>query len=246
MLLTAAYLGAFCFGTVLIGASVLFGGDAEKDIDVDKDIDFDKDLDFDADTDVDGDLDADADADADHDVDKDLSLVHASDVGGAADLLLFNPFLSMRFWTYFLCSFGMSGGLLTIGGLDPFVHFPVAVGLGFTIGYAIQGSFRWLKKTATGTASDLHAAAGRDCTVVLSVGPDKRGKVRMRLGGQDIELLAVTRDSKLIERGGQALIVAIEDDQAIITAMPRLDELTEVERQKARLHAVHAARTKTS
>ena len=38
-MLLAAYIGAFCFGGVLIGASVLFGGDSDKDFDKDFDVD---------------------------------------------------------------------------------------------------------------------------------------------------------------------------------------------------------------
>ncbi len=83
-LITAVVGGAF----VLLSA---FGGSHD---DFDHDADFDSDAGFESDAG----LDADFGADADHG-----ELVHA-------DVWL--PFLSMRFWTYFLTFFGVTGMLL--------------------------------------------------------------------------------------------------------------------------------------
>ena len=89
----ALYIGTMLFGFVLIAISALLGGgDQDGDMDVDHDADVDSELD--------------ADADADHDVDND-----------AADLRLWLPFLSMRFYTFLSFAFGLSGTLMTLLGL---------------------------------------------------------------------------------------------------------------------------------
>ena len=215
-----AYLAAFAFGSVLIGASIVLGGkdfDADKDIDLDKDIEFDKDIDLDLTADAD--VDADADADADGDADKDLALEKA-DVGGAADALIFNPLLSFRFWTFFLASFGGVGAALTaIGALAAAVVAGVAVPTGFVIGYAAAATFRSLKRNTVRTLTDSRQLGGEIGDVLLTVAPGKRGKIRVRMGGADVELIAVTDEGE-IPRGSQALVVRIVDGIAVVTALP--------------------------
>ncbi len=211
-----AYLAAFAFGSVLIGASIVLGG---KDFDADKDIDLDLDADADADADIDADADADADADGDAEVDKDLALVKG-DVGHAADALIFNPFLSFRYWTFFLASFGGVGAALTaIGALGTIAVAGVAVPTGFFIGYGAAAVFRKLKKNTVRTLTDSRRLTGELADVVIALAPERTGKIRLRMGGTDVELLATTTEGE-IPRGARVLVVRIEDGIAEVTAMP--------------------------
>ena len=80
--MTGIYLAALGFGSVLVGVSLILGGDADKDIDKDLDLEVDGDVDGDFDADVDHDFDADVDVDADFDVDADADF----DVDADADV----------------------------------------------------------------------------------------------------------------------------------------------------------------
>ena len=265
----AAYLAAFAFGVVLIGAQIVMGGkdldseadglDVDKDIDFDKDLDFDKDIDFDkdlefeldADTDFDGDLDADADADLDADADAELEgegdfakeLAH--DAGEAGASLIFNPFLSLRFWTYFLASFGMVGAVLHLLGLDLIVHAPVASFTGFGIGYGAAWAFKALKRNPVHTEMRTDRMVGAEATAVLQIAPGKTGKIRLTMGGSDLELLATTREGT-IKRGAHVLVVRVVDGVAEVTHLPRLEDLSAEERALARRRAALAARKKST
>ena len=140
------YLAAAAFGMVLIGASVIFGGkdldhDADGGIEVDKDIDLghvhvgDAHVDMDVELEAEGDFDADQDlADVAHGASKELDL---SSAGDAADLLIFNPFLSLRFWTYFAASFGGIGAVLSLLQVSEVVHIPSAIIMGLGIGLSL-------------------------------------------------------------------------------------------------------------
>ena len=83
--MTGIYLAALGFGSVLVGVSLLLGGDADKDIDKDLDLEVDGDVDGDFDADADADFDADADVDADFDADADVDIDADADVDVDAD-----------------------------------------------------------------------------------------------------------------------------------------------------------------
>ena len=102
------YLGSLAFGGVLILASLVFG-----DSDVDADLD----------------VDADIDVDAEVELDADVEMVQIDD---PADVVVsrWNPLFSMRFWTFALASFGLSGTLLTIIGIPAIIAGVLASGMG--------------------------------------------------------------------------------------------------------------------
>ena len=83
--MTGIYLAALGFGSVLVGVSLILGGDADKDIDKDLDLEVDGDLDGDFDADVDHDFDVDADADFDVDADADFDVDADADLDVDAD-----------------------------------------------------------------------------------------------------------------------------------------------------------------
>ncbi|MEL6345896.1 MAG: hypothetical protein AAFV53_22485 [Myxococcota bacterium] len=239
-----AYISALALGGVLIAASVFLGG-GDHDADADADADFDVDADFDADFDVDADIDVDADfdVDADIDVDVDADMDLDADVGIGADhdldieleseSELWLPFLSMRFWTFALGSFGLTGALLTLLQVGEPLSGITSGLLGLFIGYSIAYMFRLLKKNTISQETGTAQLQGTEGTVLLSIGPEKRGKIRVQIGERRVDLMAVTRDARLIERNEKILIVNVHDGVAEVTRYTSLDE----ERNKARQRA---------
>ena len=80
----------------------------------------------------------------------------------------------------------MTGGLLSVAGLPDVVHFPAALVLGFGIGYAIQGAFRWLKKTAVNTSSD----AILPCSLLPSPTPHPSDECCMKTESRKLHMLS--------------------------------------------------------
>lgn len=216
------YLGSLALGGVLIAASI-FLGDADHDADADADADLD--LDADADVDVDVAIDADADLDADLDgdldaggggLDKDIDLVgHAAEAGGT-----WLPFLSLRFWTFALATFGGAGAILDVIGFSDWVSAPASALTGFGVGWAVAAMFRRLKQERVTGDVGLRQLTGQEGKLLLPVAPGKIGKVRVLVGGQDVDLIARSGDGVRLEPRQRVLVVAVHDGVAEVTALP--------------------------
>ena len=116
------------------------------------------------------------------------------------------PFASLRFWTSFLAFAGVTGALLTAGG----VHSPLLVGgVAAAVGGATAMGVRAAAlRLGRGTGSivgrdDLIGATGH---VVLPVGPGRTGKVRLQIKGRTVERIAETEEGELVERDGEVLV----------------------------------------
>lgn len=100
--------------------------------------------------------------------------------------------LSLRFWTYALGAFGMSGTALTLLHVEPAVHVPVSVALGFVVGAGVATLFRSLGRGSATSPASTDAFLGSEGEVVLRLLPDGLGKIRLHVGDQDVEVPART------------------------------------------------------
>jgi len=199
------YLAALIVGFGTIALQLLMSGDSDADAGGDVHV---GDADFDADADAD--LDADADADAD---------VHA-DHGGHADGGFLPIFLSLRFWTFALLAFGLSGSLLHYLDLANAVVTPaVAIAFGVLAGLLATLTFRALRRSEANSGATAGDAVGQVGKVMLRVGKGGRGKVRIELKGQTVDLLATT-DEELLEPGQLVMIEEVRDTTAHVARVP--------------------------
>lgn len=191
----AVYVGCLLFSLVLIGASVL-GGSSDHD----------------------------AHGADHHDADS-AETPPAHDDHAEAEAGRSGPWASLRFWSYSLGAFGMLGALLAWLGADSSVHIPVAVGGGFAIGAAVTYTLRALARRSVGSPSDLRDARGLEGVVLLDVQEDKLGKVRVQVGGQDVDLLARPfEESAVLRVGEKVLVVDVESAVARVARTPWLAE----------------------
>jgi hypothetical protein len=190
MILLAVYIGCLVLGGILIGASVL---GVSKDVDGD------------------GDVDA---VDMAHDHDHDHLHLADKDAPGA---LVASTVLSLRFWTFALASFGMTGLLLELLGVPAVAGLPVSLVTGVGIGAAVATGLRMLARDTVSSAVGTRQLGGRDAEVVLALGPGKIGKVRLTHQGQTLELPATTREARRIERGERVLVVEVVNGRADVT-----------------------------
>lgn len=211
-----AYLLALSFGAVLLGAGLLLGGgDHDADAHVDHDFhiehDFHVDPDFDVDVDMDVDFDHDAAAQDAHDA--------AHIAGDAAQGILFNPLLSIRFWTYFSATFGGLGTLLHFTGVSPGVHAPLSVVVGGITGYSIALLFRGLRHNSVSSDTSATGMVGSEARVLLAIPGGGTGKVRIRANGQDYDLLATSDGDAPIARGCTVLVVSLRSGVARVESL---------------------------
>lgn len=150
-------------------------------------------------------------AEADHD------LGHAEatggGIGGAAAL-----FLSMRFWTFGLMSFGMVGAAIHYLGLcNSVVCALVSAVFGILSGLLAAFVFKNLTRgvTSSETATDAVGQLGR---VLVPASKKRAGKVRIQVKGKMVDLLA-TSDSDVAE-GEEVLVVEVRGTNAHVERAP--------------------------
>lgn len=186
------YLFCFALGGVLLAASLMMGGDDGAG---------------DADVDIDGDVEADSDSHSgDH-----------GDLGG-----FFAALISLRFWTFFLAFFGMTGTVFEWRELAG--HWAVVLGIAFAVG-ALAGvvavkAFKWLAAGEHGHVPGSDEYVGKSGRILIRVSSSEVGKIRLEMRGATEDLLATTDESATIEIGSQALVIEMRGTTAVVTSMP--------------------------
>ena len=174
----------------------------------------------DHDGDADADMDADADVEADGGADQGQQAVHhGGDTHGSLGGL-FTIFLSLRFWTFFLAFFGLTG--LVIDGLDlvdgSWVPFGTAAAVGLATGYVAVAVIRGLSRGESGKVGSTTDYVGATARVLIPVSREELGKVRLQVRGTTVDLLARTNDDVPLAAGARAMILQIDDTTAVVTA----------------------------
>jgi membrane protein implicated in regulation of membrane protease activity len=186
------YIIAAIVGGGLVIVSALFGGETDHSVEHD----------------APGDLGS-SDVDVHHGHD-----FHMSEV------LHWVPFLSLRFWTYFLMSFGLIGVILRLATdvPEPMTAW-LAAGSGFAIGLSAMVLLRLAAKMEGDSSTRTEDLLGVQAKVVVTVRPDQMGKVRCRVKGDTLEFLALAHEEQTMEPGEDVVIVAIENDRARVVPL---------------------------
>lgn len=190
------YLIALAIGGTLVVASLLFGGDAEADADVDADIDCDAGLDVD---------------------------VHAGgDVGHGLDFGDWLPVTSIRFWTFFLAFFGLTGTLMQgLGVIDmKWVTVAISSAVGWVCGTATVIAYRKLKRDVVNSHIGEADFVGATGTIVVAVAKGNAGKIRLQMGGRTVELIAETEDDEEFAAKQNAIVFKVKENGSVLIARP--------------------------
>lgn len=193
------YLFSLVLGGVLLGASLLLGGGHGAD----------------ADADASGELHADHDAGAAGNATAD-----GHDAPGGFESFLV-AFLSMRFWTFFLAFFGLTGVVLDGFGLVPSSIVAAILSLGMGLGAG--GGAVWLMRRVR--ADDSNSAAtskdyvGKTGRVLVGFGPGHTGKIRLEVRGSTIDLLAVPIDGERFASQEEAIVIEMDGTRAKVAKL---------------------------
>ena len=130
-------------------------------------------------------------------------------------------FRSIRFWTFFLAFFGLTGVVFEgFGLLDSSIAIlllSLVVGIGSGMG--IVAAFRWLGSDESGAAASTADYVGRTVRVILPVTRAGTGKVRLELRGSTVDVLATTDDEEAFAAQDEAVIIEMEGVHARISRL---------------------------
>lgn len=144
---------------------------------------------------------------------------HGDDHGDADHGAFLTNLFSLRFWTYALGAFGMSGTALTLLHVAPAVHVPVSVVLGFVVGTGVAALFRSLGRGAATSPASTEAFLGAEGEVVLPLLPEGLGKIRLHVADQDVEVPART-GGEAIQIRERVVVVRFRDGVAEVEPAP--------------------------
>lgn len=123
--------------------------------------------------------------------------------------------LSIRSMIYGLFAFGFVGAALHIlhltGRLSAF-SLAVASGIAATVMAGL--TFSRLGSAEASGAASLVQAKGRRARVLLPCTAERPGKIRLELGGQQVDMKAVTTEPTPIPAGMEVVVVEVRDDVA--------------------------------
>lgn len=158
-----------------------------------------------------------SDAGSDHEVSHDLShdAGHGAGHDHEVDHGAWLPFLSIRFWTYALATFGIVGFLFTVFDLASATTTLVAASsVGLLMGFAVSALIRLIRKMTAGDGTSDAELLGMPAKLLVPIKADQPGKIRTTIRGELIDMLAFSDAGTPIETGEEVIILAIENDRA--------------------------------
>jgi hypothetical protein len=131
--------------------------------------------------------------------------------------LAWAPFASIRFWVFFFAFGGGTGYALTRLGSSEAVGAVGAVGVGWLSGSLAVTIIRALTRGSASSEVGAAELVGVTGSLVLPVGPNKPGKVRVEVKGRAIDFVAnVVEDGGDLPSGTPVLIVAEGDRGSLL------------------------------
>jgi membrane protein implicated in regulation of membrane protease activity len=176
------------------------------------------------------------DIDTDFDLDVDAAIpdtIDDIDVGTQIDQTLtalqsrwWLPLLSLRFWTFSLCFFGLTGLLITLGTPDlaPGVTALIAVGMGVSCGWVAAVVLRSLSHQPISSMVKPESLIGQVGQVEIPFDPASRGKVQLVLGDSTVSYFAITQEERAFTVGESVLVVGMEHGKLWVASAEEVEE----------------------
>ena len=160
-------------------------------------------------------------ADAGHDT-SDTSESH----GDASGYLML--FLSLRFWTFFLAFFGLTGLVMQgLGLAGPIVALGLAAAMGVLTGWGAAAVFKVLSRGEANSSVSTNDYIGKTARVLVPFGKGSTGKVRVQVRGETIDVLATAVDEGEFATREEVLVVEIDGTVARVARTQALPDGSE-------------------
>jgi hypothetical protein len=202
-MITAYALCAIIGGLFVLFAALMGAGD--HDADAHLEIDTHADLEIHADPDLEV---SQPEVEIDTDTDP-----HLDDMAVGSWL----PFLSLRFWTYGVAAFGVTGLLLTwltppSAGLTALL----SAATGLTAGTAMSWLTHYLRRAQTDSRAAERDFLGTVGRVLTPLSADRAGKVRCRVHDELIDVIAVGARDLTLTEGTEVVVTDYRDSRAVV------------------------------
>ncbi|MBR9978314.1 MAG: hypothetical protein KFH87_09515 [Bacteroidetes bacterium] len=221
------YLACLVFGGVLLGISLMTGGDSSSDID--HSLEGSGGVDFEGQTELTADAAMEVHADTPGHLPESMEIddAHPAVVSvdtdmadsGASMLHAASEFFSFRNIVYAMTFFGMTGSVLTWLATPFGLTLGASTGMGLfaaTVGHRVM---RYLRGSESGEVLHVATLVGHPAVVTLPPTKLRKGKVRVTHAGQVVELLALLHEdseSERIQPADRVFIVAISENIAYV------------------------------
>ena len=144
--------------------------------------------------------------------------MHGADHDGEAGLGTF--FGSLRFWSFLLLAFGLTGTLLTLFHLaGPWVTLAIALVAGASSGvFAVSVLRRLLTRSATSNvkSNDVVGKMGR---VVVALAAQRPGKIRVEIKGSVVDYVA--RADEPLDEGESIIVEQSDGAEVLVSRAPK-------------------------
>jgi membrane protein implicated in regulation of membrane protease activity len=130
------------------------------------------------------------------------------------------PFLSLRFWTWAATFFGLVGLVLSLTGTSAKMALVWAVSTGAAAGWGASYLFSRLTKTVVGVLPEASSHIGCEGRLLLPLAPGELSKVRLRVGGTDVDLVAESDGREALPAGAPVWVVGLRGTHVVVEAAP--------------------------
>ncbi|MEA5452148.1 NfeD family protein [Leptolyngbya sp. CCNP1308] len=125
------------------------------------------------------------------------------------------PFLSLRFWTFALCFFGLTGLLINLvqPDLAGWLGALIAALMGLFCGLVAALVLRSLGRQSVSSLIRPETLTGQIATVEIPFDTNSRGKVSLSIGGSTVSFFAITQEEREFHAGETVLVVGMEHNK---------------------------------
>lgn len=134
------------------------------------------------------------------------------------------PIASLRFWTFALCFFGLTGLLVprAAPAMAGWLVALIAALMGLLCGTAAVLVLGSLKETGANSLTHAEELAGQIGTVEIPFDAHSRGKVRLSIRGSTVAFSAFTQENRQFHRGDSVLVVGLEHNRLWVVSRDEL------------------------
>jgi membrane protein implicated in regulation of membrane protease activity len=130
------------------------------------------------------------------------------------------PILSLRFWTWSATFFGLTGLTLSLTGTSSGAALALAILAGVGTGWGASFAISRLTKSAVGVLPEASSHIGCEGRLLLPLVRGERSKVRLRVGGMDVDLVAESDSQETMPAGTSVWVVELRGTHAVVEASP--------------------------